>query len=176
MCGYELRVSAKAIAASKHLVAGSRKSNTPNALAQATSWPPQQHEHATCTTLCSSVDLTNLRLPVATVKSSEILTAPCKGRELCRLPTLHELRSKCEQKHTHATVVFDHICSAIHNVPNTPNAFARETSWPPSEHSNMITHVVQQNCAYRICIESARKPCKHREPSFLVLQGLVCKA
>ena len=56
--------------------------------------------------------------------------------------------------------------SAIHNVPNTPNAFARETSWPPSEHSNMITHVVQQNCAYRICIESARKPCKPREPSF----------
>ena len=66
--------------------------------------------------------------------------------------------------------------SSIHNVPNTPNAFARETSWPPSEHSNMITHVVQQNCAYRICIDSARKPCKPREPSFLVLQGLVRKA
>ena len=31
---------------------------------------------------------------------------------------------------------------------------ARETSCPPSKHSNVITHFVHQNCAYRICIES----------------------
>ena len=63
------------------------------------------------------------------------------------------------------------LCSTVHHM-----ADARETSCPPSKHSNVITHFVHQNCAYRICIESARKPCKQREPSFLVLQGLVRKS
>ena len=36
-------------------------------------------------------------------------------------------------------------------------ADARETSWPPSKNNNVLTHFVQQNCAYRICIEVASK-------------------